>query len=291
MPVLSLTIDAAIELAADPAAGPRIAAFAMREVATARATIDSVAADPPDDVDQLAAAVDSLATATEPLARLSATVSYWSPREMAVVWERIWPALLAKHAGAHTHGLTAELTAYPACLAAYAFGVGAAVAARYDRLAALLTSPVPSVNRPWQPLIEVVSPYLLGDHAVHLLGAANRIWPFSDHLYSVLRPWFAGIVPDDDDFARQFDRFETLSALARYWMNGVNRPDAWVYLGRLRRHGRYRQDATVTLLAERGRDPATQMLQSLGCPGGEIATTLEGFHAGARTVLAKVVFG
>lgn len=83
----------------------------------------------------------------------------------------------------HTHGVTSKLTAYPAFLTAYAFGLGATAAGRYERLAALLTSPVPAENRPWQPLVEVMSPYLLGDHAVHLLGAANRIWPFSDHLH------------------------------------------------------------------------------------------------------------
>lgn len=106
------------------------------------------------------------------------------------------------------------------------------------------------------------------------------------------RPWFAELVPDDDDFARQFDRFETLSALARYWINGSPRPDTWVYLGRLRRQGRYLENATVSLLAEQGRDSATHaLLRSLGCPDDEISAALEGFHAAARNVLAQVIFG
>lgn len=292
MPARSLTIDGALELAADTAAGPRIAKFAMREVANARAAIDAVVADPPDTVDKLIAAVASLGTATEPLARLSASAGLWSPPETAGVWERIWPALLAKHASAHTHGLTSELAAYPACLAAYAFGVGATAAGRHERLATLLTSLIPSENRPWQPLVQVVNPYLLADNAAHLPGAANRIWPFSDHLHSALRPWFAELVPDDEDFARQFDRFETLSALARHWLNGSPRPDTWVYLGRVRRHGRYLEDATVSLLAESGRDSmADLLLRSLGCPHAEVATTVENFQAAARKVLAQVIFG
>ncbi len=111
MPARFLTLDAVIGLAADPAAGPRIAEFAMREVATAGATIDSVAAELTDAVDKLVASVASLGTATEPLARLSAAVGYWSPPGAAVTWERIWPAVLAKHASPHTHGVTSELAA------------------------------------------------------------------------------------------------------------------------------------------------------------------------------------
>lgn len=281
-----------MELAADPTSGPRIAALAMREAATVRAAVDVAAAEPPDTVEKLVAAAAALGTAVEPLARLSASVGYWSPTETAVVWERVWPALLAKHASAHTHGVTSELTAYPACVVAYAFGVGATAAVRYQRLAALLTSPVPAENRPWQPLVEVVSPYLLGDHAAHLPGATNRIWPFSEHLHAVVRPWFAELAPDDDDFARQFDRFESLAALARYWLNGSPRPDTWVYLGRLRRRGRYLEDATVGLLVEQGRESAANtLLRSLGCPDDEIPAALEGFHAAARKVLAQVIFG
>lgn len=290
MPPRHLTVESAIALAADPAAGPRIASLAISEAASVRAAIDAVAAEPPDTVDELKVAVASLGTATEPLARLSALAAFWSPLETAGAWERIWPALLAKHASAHTHGLTSELAAYPACLAAYAFGAGATAAHRYERLAKLLTSLVPSENRPWQPLLEVVNPYLLADNAVHLPGAANRIWPFSDHLHSVLRPCFADLAPDDDDFSRQFDRFETLSALARYWLNGSPSPEAWVYLGRLRRHGRYLEDATVSLFSEKGREPATNtLLRCLGCPDAEVATTVEGFHAASRKVLAQVI--
>ncbi|MBA3687600.1 MAG: hypothetical protein H0W81_02000 [Chloroflexi bacterium] len=289
-PASLLTVAKAIEVAAGPAEGSRIAAVALREVASVLAGIQSATAEPPDTVEDLHVQAAALQAATEQLARLSAAVGYWSPPMTASAWERLWPTLLSEHASTRTHGMVSELAAYPASLAAYAFGIGAVAAGRYERVATLLSTPIPSDNRPWRPLIEVVSPYLLGDRgAVQLPGATSRIWPFSDHVHSVARPWFADLVPDDADFERQFDRFETLSALARYWLDGPPRADAWVYLGRLRRHGRYLDDATVNLLTEPGRQsPATELLRTLGCPEDEMSTTLEDFHAAARKVLAQV---
>lgn len=158
MPARSLTIANSIELVADPAAGPRVAAFAVREAVTAVAAIEAVVAEPPDTGEKLAASAAQLRAVTESLARLSAAVAFWSPSSTARAWERLWPSLLARHASAHSHGLASELAAYPACLAAYAFGIGATAAGRYARLATLLTSSVPAENRPWRPLIEVVNP-------------------------------------------------------------------------------------------------------------------------------------
>lgn len=292
MPARPLPIANIIKLAADAAAGPRVAAVAADEVATVVAAIQAVVSEPPDTAEKLVASAATLEAETEPLARLSAAIGFWSPPPTANIWERLWPALLAKHASANVDGLTSALAAYPACIVAYAFGVGAVAADRQKRVASLLTSLVPAEHRAWRPLIEEVTPYLIGDQAaVHLPGAANRIWPFSDHMHSVLRSWFTDLVPDDEDFARQFDRFETLSALARYWLSGPQRADAWVYLGRLRRYGRYMEDATVSLLAEPGREPsAAALLRTLGCPDEEISVHLDGFHAAANKVMAQVIF-
>ncbi len=80
------------------------------------------------------------------------------------------------------------------------------------------------------------------------------------------------------------------AALARYWLDGSTRPDTWVYFGRLRRFGRYLEDAAVNLLSEPGREPpAIGLLRALNCPEDDMPATLDGFHAAARKVLAQFV--
>jgi hypothetical protein len=139
--------------------------------------IQSAAAKPPDTVEGLQVQAAALQAATERLALLSAAVGYWSPPMTASAWERLWPTLVSEHASGRTHGMVSELAAYPACLAAYAFGIGAVAAGRYERVATLLSTPIPSENRPWRPPIEVVSPYLLGDRGTsysQLFGPRTR---------------------------------------------------------------------------------------------------------------------
>ncbi len=89
---------------------------------------------------------------------------------------------------------------------------------------------------------------------------------------------------------RVVDEGMSSAALARYWLDGSTRPDTWVYFGRLRRFGRYLEDAAVNLLSEPGREPpAIGLLRALNCPEDDMPATLDGFHAAARKVLAQFV--
>jgi hypothetical protein len=80
------------------------------------------------------------------------------------------------------------------------------------------------------------------DLARMLPGKERAISPFSDYLFSIMRPRFADLVPDDERFADLFDRFEYFVALA-YGDFRIRRKSAffWAPVGRLA----WRQEYTV----------------------------------------------
>lgn len=285
--------DAALStMIADPAQGPQVADVLMAELGRVLEAIgeQDVSGVPYSD-SELARRVGALGTATDQLARLSATSGYWAPVETA----RLWPQVLAALLGSRERGtglrFWLELVAYPALLVLYAFGLGASIGRRHEALALALTAPAPSTSDRWEPaIIQVNSASFHEDMATKMPGAKSRRWALSDHLFEASRPWFADIVPLDALFEREFDRFEILASLVYFDLQRGEDKRGWSPIGRFARHGRYDQQISQELIAEARRVATeTNLLGSLVVADGDrVAATLAGFDHHVTRALAQV---
>jgi hypothetical protein len=184
-----------------------------------------------------------------------------------------------------------ELISYPALLVEYAFGLGASIGRRHDALACVLTAPTPDPLNRWQPaVLQLNCTSLHESYAIKLEGASSRIWPLSDHLYSVTRPWFTKIVPLDALFEREFDRFEILASLVYYDLERGDKERGWSPIGRFARHGRYDTAIAGELIDEARRAVTeTRLLADLAASDGDRAeVTLAGFDEHITKALRQV---
>jgi hypothetical protein len=274
-------------------AGPRLGMFVSAEVERILAVVRADATDTHYKDEEIGPRAEALYAVTEPLARMSAAAGYWAPSSTARLWSGAFAALMP---GQRTGGVAArweQLAIYPAALVAYSLGIGASAARHYDHLASLFTTQVPNERNEWRPLVELVHPYAVDERTgVHLREARSKLTPFSDHLHAVVRPLFRELLPRDGHFEREFDRFELLLALAYYQLLGGKGADTWVPLGRVRRLGRYNENASRQILEEPGHpaQPTAELQRLMGCALESIDDTTAGFHAAVAKQLSQIIF-
>jgi hypothetical protein len=160
--------------------------------------------------------------AAEAKRRVSAAAGWWAPLSTVRLWGGVLAALMPGRQSGGVSGVWEQLATYPACLVAYSLGIAASAARRYDVLAWTLTVPVPNERSEWRPLVELIHPYTINERVgPHLRDVKFQPSPLSDHLHTVIRPLFGDLVPRDEHFEREFDRFEMLGGLARYYLAGA----------------------------------------------------------------------
>lgn len=284
--------DLGLEIA-DPTAGPRVARYLSGELSH---ILDAIRADPSTtqyQVGQVAPRAEALLAATEPMTRLSATAGWLAPLATVRLWGGVLVALMPGRQAGGVSGTWEQLATYPACLVAYSLGMGASAARRYDVLAWIFAAPLPNERNEWRPLIEMIHPYTINERVgPHLRDVKFQPSPLSDHLHTVIRPFFGDLLPRDEHFEREFDRFELLGGLAHYHLSGATGAEAWVPLGRALRLGRYVDNAAHKILTDEGAssDAAPELLRLMGCDSAATDETIKGFHAAVGKQLSQALF-
>lgn len=156
---------------------------------------------------------------TEILQSLFATGCRWGAGEHLPLWIRSLKRVAnpAQPMTSPYYEAWRGLIYYPSLLLLYAGGIAAVAAKKYETFAALLWRPIIRESRRGQdqPLVIVVNAQSLisGRDAQNFNPGQTFKTPTSDHLFSVLRPRFVELLPDDLEFQRAFDEFEYLLAL------------------------------------------------------------------------------
>lgn len=119
---------------------------------------------------------------------------------------------------------------YPVALLAYAAGVAAVAAGRYDTLWTLLDAWIAATGSEERPLVVVVPNGLdqIPARFKALPGLQGHHTPLSDHLFELLRKHFDAMSLVGSEFERAFDRFEVLWALE--YLHRTDR--GWCPIGR-----------------------------------------------------------
>ena len=119
-----------------------------------------------------------------------------------------------------TKPAVAYLRYYPAVLLLWAYGIGLAIAKRWDELHGLLSQIVDGGYGNPKRFVHMVSEWFLQGNRNELWnrlpGLQDHYAPVSDHLYSVLNDWrdsFAAVLPSFEDM---HDTWEILFALINY---------------------------------------------------------------------------
>lgn len=282
--------DLALQIAG-ARAGPRVAGYLSEQLGRILEVVRADASNTQYSSEQIAPRADALLSAAERMARLSAAAGWWAPASTVHLWGGTLAALMPGRQSTVTD-VWEQLATYPVVLLAYSLGIGASASRRYDILGWLFASALPDARNEWRPLVELIHPYTIDERvALHLRDVQFQPSPLSDHLHAVTRPLFSELLPRDDHFEREFDRFELLDALAHYHLSGAKGPDAWVPMGRALRHGRYVQNPTQKLLTDEGSpaQAAPELLRSIGCNPSAVEETISGFHAAAAKQLSRAL--
>jgi hypothetical protein len=174
--------------------------------------------------------------ACETLVRMGYHAGYWSSDEQA----QPWLDAAARLAQRRTEGgfePWVGLQRYPATLLLYAFGLGAVVARRYGRLAALLQVPVFAAQGAAAPVVDLLPPSLLfrADtwQPLRLPGLPNWLASLSDRIATVLRSVPGAALSADERFEAAFDTLEVLIALNSVHVHSTESWSSAIPLGRL----------------------------------------------------------
>lgn len=174
---------------------------------------------------------------TDMLAAMLVTGTYWAEeqhyRTIRRCLERL--AQLDDAGGGNTALLNLRL--YPALKLAYACGLAALAAERYDTFYSLFSRTLATrrTHEPAKPLPLNVHYYSVVEYNEHmnpLFDGVRRKAPLADHLARELRPLFKDLIPRDEEFEDLFDKLEYLWALLHVALGEPN-PDPWMPVGRL----------------------------------------------------------
>lgn len=192
-----------------------------------------------DTAEDFARRVSQNESAAEVVIALLATGAFWSEEdEQQSLWVRCVERLANPADADAGAGPWPSLRRYPALLALYAAGLGALANRRSNLFGALVLRPRVRVHSEVKRAAEVL--HCRSDEIFHdafarkLPGLEKRKAALSDHLFEVLRTSLRDLVPDEDDYADLFDRFEYFLALAYVGLRLKESPDAriWGPVGR-----------------------------------------------------------
>lgn len=156
--------------------------------------------------------------------------------------QRLWIRCLERVANisGSIHGTYYEplrnLRLYPALLALYAGGMAAIAANNYETLTALLThGRVIDHYGKEVPTVLAVNAYRVmeTEHARLMPGKRDHYVPFNDYLFASahLRPSLRDFLPDEQQFAAAFDRFEYSVGLVHRDLREQDGSGAWAPVG------------------------------------------------------------
>ena len=176
------------------------------------------------------ARVRALEAACSTLLAMAGVGGFWAEEEHEAVWRRALARLCRIDWGSG-YSLWFELQRYPATLLLYALGIGAVESDRLGFLRRMFEVSVDQRNNETVSAAEALPPSCLFDQSGHVMrlleGKENHYAPLNDWLHDTMRESLRALVPDDDRYTWDFDRFEILLALAcayrremtlgRYW--------------------------------------------------------------------------
>jgi hypothetical protein len=174
---------------------------------------------------------------TAVLLSLFATGGQWGGATQGGLW-RTALERLANRSEAGGLTLLIGLRRYPALLTLYAGGLAAVASSNFPMLRALLLAQLRRRSGDDSKLaaVERLYPQALLDSDVGstcLTPGQRRHTPLNDHLFGVLRDTLRSVLPSDDEYAEQFDRFEYLLALVYVDLNLTpGRSASWCPVGR-----------------------------------------------------------
>lgn len=154
-------------------------------------------------------------TVTETLRTMLVTGCYWDGGE----YQRMWADCLERVAQSPEDGAGSihwlRLRAYLALVLLYSAGMAAVTADQYGTLACLLTKATVRQRGADLPIVQAIYTWSVMDQdgGDLFLNAKGHFTPLSEHLYSVLREDFRGLLPKDERYEECFDRFEYLLGL------------------------------------------------------------------------------
>ena len=151
----------------------------------------------------------------EPLTPIMAAGGYWGGDEHARLMGRCLARLADPPGDRNGNTGLLNLGLYPALLIAYACGIGAVLAGRYDTLATILVSTRIRKDNEQAPLVRALAhnEVIGGDLLQHRPELERHRTPTSDHLFGILKVSLDSIFLDEMEYQMAFDRFEYLYAL------------------------------------------------------------------------------
>ena len=194
--------------------------------------------------EQLAQRLSRYESATEILRAIVTTGCYWGGREHA----RLWPRAIGRIANPSVQlaGFTVwiNLRLYPALLLIYSGGIAALAAGAHETFSRMMTE-----TKLRGGSVEGERPIVSEVYALNVIDEAlirqipeykNLKTPISQYLYKLIREPLRELLPDDQDYEKQFDRFEYLLALLHVYDSGREwgPPGCFAWRGGFRSPGR-----------------------------------------------------
>lgn len=175
----------------------------------------------------------------EVLTALFITGCYWGDREYEPYWAKCLERIANPSGNPGGYRCWLDLRRYPALLLAYAGGMAAITAGKYETLAALTVQTRVRDNGQQRPTIAKVNgPSVIAkDFAQLLEGMERHHTPVSDHVFQVLREPLRYVLPADEDYQQCFDRFEYLYGLIYVDVAGDRGDRIWGPVGRFKWRG------------------------------------------------------
>ncbi len=225
------------------------------------------------------------------LLEMASAGAFWAEEEHHAIWQR---ALIRLYPTGVRSGtvLWLDLQKYPATLLLYSLGLGAVESDRLEFLGDLLGATVKRENSRDISIVEALPPSCIissGREAMQLLeGMESHYVPLNDWIHANLREVLRHIVPDDERYTFNFDKFEILTALACGYRYEPSFKSYWAPPGAFGYRHKNRERAFEeirTSLTCRGDDSPFVASRIFGQTVGECTAELkklEGFVGGFR---------
>jgi len=159
---------------------------------------------------------------------------YWAEASHHLAWKRA-VARLATWREEAGSTVWLQMQRYGATLLLYSLGIGAVAAGKVDFLSGLVTTVIPSRTSKDRLALEVLPPFCLFDEIrvpKLLQGCENDRAPLNVWMFEVLKPLAKGVIAEETEFAKTFDKLEVLIALAYRRRVEAMFVANWVPLGR-----------------------------------------------------------
>lgn len=202
---------------------------------------------------------------------------YWGTSLHFSLWCHIIERL-GNHESAEGATTFLELRRYPSLLTFYCFGIAALIKGKEQEVVDLFLLPKLRL----QTVSGIVNPLIAFDFYCHrqfrlMFPDAQPKTPVSDHIHRVIRPIFANLVPDNDDFDTAFDRFEFFRSLAWYGVEGYK--SGHIHCGRY-----YWREARGA-----GNQAVRQITEEINSQKDDWILIKAGIYAGKADILAKAL--